>query len=104
MLKRLKDNFTKGIERVKWFATVFSERLKIEITVIKLLYRSDEMDKRRDELLREIGSRVYELKGHPERNLLKDRVVLESIKEIEKIEKDVNELKQQVSEVSKVGV
>lgn len=104
MLKRIKDNFTRGVERIKWFATVFSERLKIEITIVKLLYKSDEMDKRRDELLRDIGRRVYELKGHAERNPLKDRAVLDAVKEIEKIEKDVNELKQKVSEVSSVGV
>jgi len=104
MLKRIKDNFSKGIDRIKWFSTVLSERLKIEITIIKLLYRSDEMNKKRDELLKKIGQRVYELKVHTDKNILKDKVVSEAIVEIEKVEKDIEELNQKVSEIGKVGV
>lgn len=104
MLKRIKDNFIKGIDRIKWFSTVFSERLKIEITIIKLLYRSDEMDKKRDELLKSIGLRVYELKSNTDKNILKDKAVSEAIVEIEKVEKNIEELNQKVSEINKVGV
>lgn len=104
MLKRIKDNFIKGVDRIKWFSTVFSERLKIEITIIKLLYRSDEMDKKRDELLKAIGQRVYELKSHTDKNILRDKAVSEAIVEIEKVEKNIEELNQKVSEINKVCV
>lgn len=104
MLERLKDNFIKGIERIKWFATIFSERLKIEIAVMKLLYRSNEMDEKREEFFKTIGRRVYELKGNPDKNILKDRTVLESVEEIEKLEKEIDELKHKVSELSGAGV
>ncbi len=43
MLKKVYENFRKGIEKLKWFATLFSERMNIEIAVFKLLYQSDEM-------------------------------------------------------------
>ena len=102
MFERIEDNFKKGIYRIKWFASVFAERLKIEIAVLKLLYRSDEMEKNKDELLKAIGQRVYELKENPDKNILKDRAVTESLDAIGKIEKDIDELKKQVSEMSSV--
>jgi hypothetical protein len=104
MLERFKDNFIKGIERIKWFATLFSERLKIEIALMKLLYQSNEMDEKREDLFKTIGRRVYELKENPDKNIFKDRVVLESIEGIEKLEKDMDDLKHRVSELSGAGV
>jgi hypothetical protein len=104
MLKRVKDNFRQGIDRIKWFSTVFAERVQIEIAIIKLLYRSDEMDKRKSEILQSIGQRVYDLKGHPEKAFLKDRMVIEAVNELEKIDRDIEDVRQKVSEMSRVNV
>ena len=103
MFEKLKESFSSGIARIKWFATVFSERLKIEIAVVKLLYQSDEMNKKREELYRTIGRRVYEFKENPEKNILKDRVVAEAVEGIERLDKSLDELKEKVSEVSGAG-
>lgn len=102
MLKRIIDNFRKGIEKLKWFSSLFSERLKIEIAVIRLLYQSDDMKKRKEELLNAIGQRVVELSEHPDRNILRDKVVADAISEIESIEKNITKLKQKISEISRV--
>ncbi|MBI5641732.1 MAG: hypothetical protein HZA17_15055 [Nitrospirae bacterium] len=104
MLKRIQENFRRGIERIRWFANVFSERFRIEITIVRLLYQADEMEKKKDELLKSIGKRVYEFKGHTEKSILKDRLVLDAVVEIERIETNMNELKQKVSEIGSVGV
>lgn len=104
MLQRLRENFRKGLNKVRWFAAVLSERLKIEIAVIELLYQSDEMEKKKEELLKTIGRRVYELKGNLDKNILKDRMVLEALEEIDTIEKNIDELKLKVSEMSSVRV
>jgi hypothetical protein len=102
MIERIKESFRSGVSRVKWFATVFAERMKVEIAVMGLLYRSGEMEKKKGELLRTIGLRVCELKGSSERNLLKDRTVIEAVEEVEKLEKEMEELKQRASEMSSV--
>jgi len=102
MIERIKENFRDGIYRIKWFASVFAERLKIEIAVVKLLYRSDELEKNKNELLMTIGRRVYELKENPDKNILKDKEVAESLSAIEMLEKDIDEVKQRVSEMSGV--
>lgn len=104
MFQKLRENFKEGLYRLKWVAIVLSERLKIEIAVIRLLYQSDEMEKSREELLKTIGLRVYELNGNPDKNILRDRTVLAALDEIKKIEKNIDELKQKVSEMSSARV
>ncbi len=104
MFQRVRENFRKGMDKIRWFATVLSERLKIEIAVMKLLFQSDEMEKHREDLLKALGRRVYELRSSPDKNILKDKTVSGTLEEIEKIEKNIDELKQKVSEISSVRV
>jgi ArsR family metal-binding transcriptional regulator len=100
MLKRLKENFDRGIEKIKWISTVLSERIKIELLVMKLLFQSEKMEKKRDELLKKIGQRVYELKGDSDRNVLKDRSITEALNEIEQINSEIDSTKKKASEIS----
>lgn len=102
MIKGLQENFKSGIEKIKWFSSLFSERLKLELAVVRLLYRSGEMDRKREELLQIIGKRVMELRGHSDKNIVKDTVIAEATAEIEQIEKNIEELKQKASEISRV--
>ncbi len=104
MLKRVMENFKDGLARIRWFATVFSERFRIEMAVIKLMYRSDEMEKKRQELFRTIGERIYESKGNPEKNIFRDKVIGEAMEKIEKMEKDIEELKEKASEIHGMGI
>lgn len=49
MWRRVKNNMDSGIEKIKWFSTVLSERMKIEFSVIKLLQEREKKDKDRAE-------------------------------------------------------
>lgn len=100
MWKKLKENFDRGIEKIKWFSILLSDRLKIEYSVIKLLYQSEQMKKRRDELMKTIGQRIYELKGHPDRYILKDRVIADALSELEGINSEIESTKKKASEIS----
>jgi hypothetical protein len=100
MLKKLKGNFESGVERIKWFSSLFSDRIKIEYSVIRLLHQSEQMEKKKDELMRTIGNRVYELKGYSEGHVLKDGIISEALSEIEKIDKEIESTKKKASEIS----
>ncbi len=102
-MKKVIDDFRRGLERVRWFSAVFADRLKIEIAIFRLLYESDRMAKTRAELLATIGERVLELKDHHEKNVLKDSVVAEAVAEIDRLEKNMDDLKTRVSEIGKVA-
>ena len=100
-MRKIIDDFREGLERLRWFATVFAERLKIEMAVFRLLYESDRISKRRQELLQRIGERIMELKDHAEKNVLKDSVVAEAVAEISRLEKSIDDLKVKISEISR---
>ncbi len=100
MLKRIKDNFDRGVEKVKGFSTILSDRLKIEFSIMKLLYQSEQMEKRKDELIKTIGKRIYEMKEHSDRHITKDRVIVEAIEEIEKISSEIDATRKKASEIS----
>jgi len=102
-MKKLIDDFRQGLERLRWFATVFAERLKIEIAIFRLLYESDRITKTREELLRKIGERVMQLKDRQDKNILKDSLVIEAVAEISKLEKSIDDLKSRVAEIGRVS-
>jgi len=100
VIKRLRNNFDNGIEKIKWFASLLSDRLKIELSVMKLLHESDQMEKKRDELAKKIGRRVLEMKEHADRQVLKDSVITDTISEIEKIDREIEQTRKKASEIS----
>jgi seryl-tRNA synthetase len=104
MLKRVTDDFRQGIGRIKWFSSVVSARLKIEIAIIKLLHRSDAVQKQREELIRAIGERVCELRMNQDRNVFRDRTIQDALNKIEGLEKEIEELNRKMQDVSSVGI
>jgi hypothetical protein len=103
VIARIKDSFNSGISRLKWFSTIFAERVHIELAVMKLLYMSRETERKKEELLRNMGARIYELRDNPDRAILKDRIVLETVEAVEKLEKEMKELKRKAEEMSSVS-
>ncbi|HXW69715.1 MAG TPA: hypothetical protein VEJ88_08900 [Dissulfurispiraceae bacterium] len=101
MIGRIKKDFESGIKKVKWFAALLSERVRIEITIFKLLYRSEELKKKRDELLRQIGEEVYEMRDKG-KNVYSNKEVLASIKALESIEPEIRETLEKASDFSKI--
>ena len=102
MWKRIKNNFDSGIERIKWFSSILSERMKIEFSVIKLVSDRDKKEKDRAEKMRLIGERVFELREQHDKNVLKDKVITSAISEIEKLNSEIEDINEKASEISKV--
>lgn len=102
MLKRIKDSFDAGVERIKWVSSLVSERTKVELSVMKLLYQSDQLEKRRDDLMRAIGNRVIELKDYPDRQILKDQIIADALAEIEKISLEIDLTRKKASDISTI--
>jgi hypothetical protein len=104
MFKRLKDNFMEGAERLRWFATVFSDRSRVGIATMKLMHNAEEVKRRREGLLKELGQRTYELRGETGANVLKDTVVLKTFAEIEAAEREIEELESRISGINSDGI
>jgi hypothetical protein len=100
MWTRIRNNFESGIEKLKWFSSMFSDRLKIELSVMKLLYESDCLEKKKADIMKTVGERVWELKGQTERNILKDTIIMDALEEIERINSDIDATKKKTSDIS----
>ena len=101
MLGRLKDSFDSGFEKIKWVSAVLSERLKVELAVLKLLWQSNDLDKQRNTLKQSIGERVFEIRGRQDADLLKDTRIKRDIAELERLEVEIKDIKSKVSETGK---
>ncbi len=102
MLSRIKEDFENGIKKVKWFSELLSERMKIEITIFKLLYKSEELKKKRDELLRQIGEEVYEMRGN-DKNVYGGKEIMAAIRSVELLELEIKEAMEKVAELNKLN-
>ena len=101
MLNRVRKNFNEGVKSVKWVATFLADRLKAETTMAKLLYTSSKLEAKVDELYRDIGRRVLELKEKEEKAVLKDFVILQAIEEIKKFREQIEDYKGKAHVLSK---
>lgn len=93
MLERIRKNFNEGVKSVKWVATFLADRLKAETSMAKLLYTSSRLETKVDELYRDIGRRVLELKEKDEKAVLKDFIILQAIDEIKKLKEQIEDYK-----------
>ncbi len=101
MFGRVKRDFESGMEKLKWFSSLLSERIRIEITIFKLLYRSEELKKQKDKLLMQIGEEVYEMRGK-DKNVYADKEVVYAIKKLETLEPELKETVEKASEISRL--
>ncbi|MDP2166937.1 MAG: hypothetical protein Q8J64_01255 [Thermodesulfovibrionales bacterium] len=103
MVEKIRDSFYAGIEKIKWFSSLMSERLKVEISVIRLINKSDKLQKERGESAMAVGQRVFELKAQEGANLLQDKKIKEALKEMERLDGETEAIKGQMAEISRAG-
>ena len=103
MLNRIKKSLNEGVKSVKWFAAFLSERTKAETSIARLLYESSKLETKLDELYRDLGMRVLEIKEKGEKEVLKDFIILQTINEIKKYREEIEDLKGKARDLGKPG-
>jgi len=103
MINRVKNNLATGLTRAKWIATFLAERTRAGTSVAKLLYESSKLAERIDDLYREIGQRVMELKEKDgDKDVYSDFIVQKALDEIRNLKEDVDDYKNQARNVNKI--
>ena len=100
MLYSVKKSIEEGWGKLKWFSTVLSERIKVEIAVIKLLRESADLEKARETLAMGIGDRVFELRKSPDISIYEDSKISAALRELEDVDAKLLELKKRATEIS----
>jgi hypothetical protein len=99
MWDKVRRDFDKGVERITWLSSVLSERLKVELSLIKLLGRIRSLEDRKSEIFKNIGMKVYEMSANPEIDVFNRPEVRDGIKEIEGIDAGIAGIKKEAEEL-----
>jgi gas vesicle protein len=102
MINKVKDSFNTGLMRVKWIATFVAERTKAETSVVKLLYESSKLESKIDDLYRDIGKRVIELKEKGEKEVYQDFIVQQALNELKDLRDAVKDYGKQAKDINKL--
>jgi len=102
MIYKIKKSLEDGWGKLRWFSSILSERIKVEIAVIKLLRESADLEKTRERIVSDIGERVFELRASKDISIYVDPRVAASLKELEEVEGKLTELKSQATEIGGV--
>lgn len=98
MLEIIKRDFMQGLKTFKFWATVISERIKIEINVLKLITEMNKLNIKKDELLKSIGKEIYDsLNRYLE--IKENEKILSLIRQIREIETEIEDKRKKFSEL-----
>ncbi len=100
MWSRLKKSFDNGMKKIQWFSSLLSERLRIEISLFKLAGKIEGLEKRKSEIMKSIGEKVFEMRQNPAADIYSQKEIRVSIKELEEVEKQIEEIKNQAEDIS----
>jgi len=95
-------NLHKGFEKFKYGASIFSERVNVEVGIVRMRLRMDSIRARLSELHQTIGAKVVELKHKAAlpktvEQLLENEEISLALEEIAKREKELEELNAQLA-------
>ncbi|MBI5056772.1 MAG: hypothetical protein HZB61_09180 [Nitrospirae bacterium] len=102
MIDRIRRNLNKGLDQVKWVATFLAERTKAETEIAKLLFESTKIEGKIDDLYRDIGKRVTELKEKGERSVWKDFIIQQALDEVKHLKEAAEDYKNQANNLTKL--
>ena len=102
MIDIIRKNLMTGIERIKWIASFLAERTRAETAIAKLFYEKSKVEDKIDDLLRDIGKRVVELRDKGEADVFQDFTVKHALSELKDLKEVVNNYKTQADNLIKL--
>ncbi len=102
MIETIKRDFLQGLKNFKFWAEIISERVKIELNVLKIIAELNKLNEKRDELLKKIGKEVYDSFGK-DINLSEDEKISFLMREIRELETQIESEKKRLSELEEMS-
>lgn len=102
MIDNIKKSVASGIKRIKWIADFLAERIRVETSIAKVLYKKSKLEDDMDDLYRDIGRRVLELKNLGREDVFKDFMVQQALNELKEMKETVQEYKTEADTISRL--
>ena len=97
---RVKKSFDEGVDIVARVSRRLSERAHIEAAVARLMIDRGSLDTKVNRLNQRLGSRVYDMWEQKDAGVMKDREVLEAIRDIHNLKEQIEVIQQDIKRVS----
>jgi hypothetical protein len=101
MLEIIKKNLINGFKTFEFWAKTLSERLKIEINILKLLSEIHKLNEERNKLLIDLGEEIYK-SGKTTFNLSEEEKLLRIFRTMRELESEIESKKKKISELGTV--
>ncbi len=98
MIETIKRDFFRGLKNLKFWASVFSERVKIEINALKLIAQISKLDEKKDALLKKIGKEIYDDWGTLT-EINENEKFMNLVKQIKNLENEIEDKKTKLAEL-----
>ena len=93
----------RGLNNFRWYAKVIGERMRAEASLIGILKQVEDLKEHRDVAALGLAYRLFELRDEAgSTNVFEDPEVAERLSEIEELEEEMAELKEQAGIVVEV--
>ncbi|MGC9045303.1 MAG: hypothetical protein ACP5JA_02600 [Thermodesulfovibrio sp.] len=102
MLEIIKRDFLQGLKTFKFWAEVLSQRVKIELNVLKLISEINKLSLKRDLFLKSIGQEIYE-SWNENLNIKESENISSLIRQIREIEAQIEDRKKKLSELEDIS-
>jgi hypothetical protein len=103
MINLITDNIKRAWDKIRAWSSLISERVRIELGIVRLLNDSRKIDSQIAHLYQKIGKRVFELREDiwrsNSRNIFKDEEISASFAEIQRLLQEKELILKKVSEI-----
>jgi hypothetical protein len=103
MINLITDNIKRAWDKIRAWSSLISERVRIELGIVRLLNDSRKIDSKIAHLYQKIGKRIFELKEDiwrsNSRNIFKDEEISASFAEIQRLLQEKELILKKVSEI-----
>jgi len=102
VIENIKKDFIQGLKTFKFWASVISERIKVEINVLKLIGQINSLMEKREELLKRIGEEISET-WNTDFNLKENEKISYLIRQIKELDLEIEEKKKKLADLEEIG-
>lgn len=100
MINSIKKDFLRGLKTIKFWTEIISERIKIEINVIKITAEINTLAEKRDEFLREIGKEVCE---NSKTDTGENQKITTLIRKVRELEAEIEDKRKKLTELEEIS-
>jgi len=97
----IKRDILQGLKTFNFWARTISERVKVEINVLRVLSEIQKLTEKRNEILKKLGQETYQ-SLRSSTNLQENEKILNFIRDLKEVEKEIEDRKKKLNDLGDI--